>query len=697
MPQSNTKLPTWVAYADTLIGRLRRHHGVSSSTFSGTGDTEDDSSDLEEIFAKFESGKGVERFATPTDQRSRYIPARQLLTAFRLAASFRSQEIELQSRQCGALTVLRDIPLADLTTLKDTLTGCFPRSGWQVVAPDVTEGVLAKNAQDRFSRAIAESLDRIEPVLLLQTGGITLPQNLLILAPPILRLEPINQDVLTTYIESGHLSDQIGNLKDLRVALPTDAALAELSTADACAALRAPSLQTALLGLNEMTKRDAQCGPRLEDMTGDSPALLAARRIVADLVLWRQGKADWQEISRSLLLFGPPGTGKTWLARAMGNSAGINTVTGGFGEWQSAGHLGDMLREMRASFAEARKRAPCLLIIDEIDAVGSRSDADRHASNYRTQVISTFLAELDAISREEGVIVVGTCNHPDRMDPAILRAGRMDIKIKVPLPDADALLAILRHHLVDDIADGELRSLVPLAVGHSAAELDAAIRAARSDARHSRKMLNIAMLREHLNTGPSGQNAPLLWRIAVHEAGHAVIGAALNLGRIDSIQITADGGSILRQPVAHQGLLADIEAEMAYSLAGRAAEHLIFHEISAGSGGPESSDLAKATRYALDIETTYGLGHEGLVWHAKPNDALLTSPAISDRVRQRLVRAERRAAAILTRHRTVLEALAQELLQKRSMRAAAIEPFLRKVGQSKAPETATTYAEEVAR
>ncbi len=697
MPHSNTQIPLWSAYADTLIGRLRRHHSLSPSSVPYAGDTDDEASELDEIFAKFESGKGIERLATSAEVPSRYIPARQLLTVIRLAASFTSQEIELRTRQCGALTVLRDIPMEDLTTLKDTLTGCFPRSGWQIVAPDVTDGVLAKNAQERFLRAVAESLDRIEPVLILQTGGIMLPKNLLILAPPILRLEPFNRDVLTAYIEAGQLSAQIGDIKELRVAMPTDAVLAELSTADACAALRAPSLQTALLGLNEMTKRDTQSGPRLEDMTGDSPALMAARRIVADLVLWKQGKADWQEISRSLLLYGPPGTGKTWLARAMGNSAGINTVTGSFGEWQSAGHLGDMLREMRASFADAHKRAPCLLIIDEIDAVGSRSDADRHASNYRTQVITTFLAELDAISREEGVIVVGTCNHPDRMDPAILRAGRMDIKIKVPLPDAEALLAILRHHLVDDIADHELCTLAPLAVGHSAAELDAAIRAARSDARHSREMLNIAMLLDQLGIDPAGENAPLLWRIAVHEAGHAVIGAALNLGRTDSIQITADGGSILRQPVAHQGLLANIEAEMAYSLAGRAAEHLILGEVSAGSGGPETSDLAKATRYALDIETAYGLGHEGLVWHAKPNDALLTTPAIRDRVRQRLVRAERRAAEILTKHRTVLEALADDLVQKRSMRASEIEPFLCKVGQSKAPDTATTYAEKVAR
>jgi cell division protease FtsH len=111
-----------------------------------------------------------------------------------------------------------------------------------------------------------------------------------------------------------------------------------------------------LAQLNAVTKRDAQSsGPRLEDKSGDSPALSAARRVVDDLQLWKGGKASWHEISRSLLLYGPPGTGKTFLARAIDNSAGLSVVS--------------------ASFAEARRKAPCVLIIDEIDAVGSRSPA----------------------------------------------------------------------------------------------------------------------------------------------------------------------------------------------------------------------------------------------------------------------------------------------------------------------------------
>ena len=180
--------------------------------------------------------------------------------------------------------------------------------------------------------------------------------------------------------------------------------------------------------------RVATDGPWLEDIHGDTPALRAAQQIVRDLRAWKTGSVAWTDLTRTLLLYGPPGTGKSWIARAMGNSAGFAVVTGTFGQWQAAGHLGDMLREMRKCFAEAGAKAPTVLIIDEIDAVGSREDPEQHNRSYRTQVINTFLAEMDAIAREEGVIVVATCNHPDMIDPAVLRAGRFDMKVAVPLP-----------------------------------------------------------------------------------------------------------------------------------------------------------------------------------------------------------------------------------------------------------------------
>lgn len=351
-------------------------------------------------------------------------------------------------------------------------------------------------------------------------------------------------------------------------------------------------------------------------------------------------------------------------------------MTASFADWQAKGHFGDMLAAMSASFAEARRLAPCVLIIDEIDAVGSRGDQDRHASNYRTQVINGFLGQMDSIAREQGMMVIGTCNHPERMDPAILRAGRMDIKTRAPLPDAEAILAILRQHLSEDIADADLQEMSHRAVGRSVADIDAAIRAARSDARHARKMLTLRMLHERMGIEHTEADDRVLWRVAVHEAGHAVAGAALGLGITESIAITIDGGRIQRRGMPHESLLADCEAEITYSLAGRAAERLILGETSAGAGGPSASDLALATRHAVEIETTFGLGYEGLVWHADPDAVHLRTPAIRDRVRQRLQKAEKRAGALLAEYRDALEGLARELIEKRSLRASDVEPFL---------------------
>ncbi|WP_140849609.1 ATP-binding protein, partial [Paracoccus sp. FO-3] len=166
--------------------------------------------------------------------------------------------------------------------------------------------------------------------------------------------------------------------------------------------------------------------PWLEDIHGDSPALRAARQIVRDLRGWKTGEVAWPDLTRTLLLYGPPGTGKSWIARAMGNSAGFSVVTGTFGEWQAAGHLGDMLREMRRTFRDARTKAPS----------------------------------------------VGTCNHPDLIDPAVLRAGRFDMKVSLPLPDAEGLFSVFRHCL-PDWREADLRDLAARAVGCSAADVDA--------------------------------------------------------------------------------------------------------------------------------------------------------------------------------------------------------------------------------
>lgn len=684
--------PHWLALATDLVDRLRLHHAGQTQRLSSAlsrGAFDDDMADdptLGEVFARFEAGQP--RTETHILVPVTPIPARQLLTAIRLAAAFQTKAALAGAQERRALTVVTDLTTQDVDLICQVLKDCFPHPPWVLISPGIMDGAVSKSSAERFWSTVEAAMDAYTATLMIVPAGLATPAYLRHAGLPTHHLAPITADIVVAHLRAGELGDAMTDEVAFRQALPSDTLLAGLSTAETCTALRAPSLPDALARLAAMTQSDKTDAPQLEDMTGDSPALLAARRLVADLLLWKDGTVAWSDLSRSVLFYGPPGTGKTWLARAMGSSAGIACITASFAEWQAAGHLGDMLREMRRSFAEARRRAPCILFIDEIDAVGSRDSGEVRNSNYRTQVINAFLGEMNAIAIEQGVIVVGACNFIDRMDPAILRAGRFDIKVEVPLPDAAGLLGLLRRQLHGDIADPELCALARAAVGRSPAVIDAAIRAARSEARHQRTDLTSAMLRQQLCITTGAEHQPWQWRVALHEAGHAVVGATLGLGPIHSMKITDDGGEIRLKAVQTESLLANLEAEICYNLAGRAAERLVLRTISAGAGGAAASDLAKATEQALRIETVYGLGAEGPVWHDAPETLMLHNSHLRGRVRQRIERAEVRAGKILARHRVVLEALARDLLQDRSLNSNQIENHLRHVALADTPVTA---------
>lgn len=690
MPQlSNNNLhadrPVWQPLAAALIERLRLHHAgrdhligeATSSPGLQADDADDTDKALDAMFNQF--SRGISEADLTQIKPSRPIPARQILTAIRLAAAFETIDAFHAAQQARAFTLLTDVSIDVLDIVAQVLKGCFPRTDWTVLIPGTSDGAISKSSAAHFMATIESALDSVSPTLMVVPTGVKVPDYLLHADLPTVKFPAVTGEIIVAHIMAGELGDKLTPDGVFEEALPKDALLASLGTAHICTALRVSNLDGALKRLNSMTRPDREDVARLEDMPGDSAALLAARRMVHDLLLWKEGSVRWSALSRSVLFYGPPGTGKTYLAQAMGASAGIACVTGSFAEWQSGGHLGDMLREMQKTFAEARRQAPCILFIDEIDAIGSRTSGDRHGSNYRTQVIAGFLGEMNNLVSEEGVIIVGACNYLERLDPAILRAGRFDLKIEVPLPDAATILGLLRQQLHNDIAEHDLNQLSRACVGRSPAEIDAAIRAARSDARHQRTGLTLAMLQTTLKVG-ADEDRELLWRIAVHEAGHAVVSAVLGLGSVERITISDDGGLIYRRRSKNQSLLSDIENEIAYSLGGRAAERLIFSEISAGAGGPAHSDLASATRYAIDIEATYGLGLNGSVWHSKPDADHLSTPAVYDRVSRRIRCAEKRAAVILSGNLYFLDSLARRLIEKRSIQAAEIARILDGVG-----------------
>lgn len=168
-----------------------------------------------------------------------------------------------------------------------------------------------------------------------------------------------------------------------------------------------------------------------------------------DLALWRQGRLPWTQMSTRLLLSGPPGTGKTTFARALCNTLRIPLAVTSVSTWLEGGHLGDVIKRIRLSFEDAQRHAPAILFVDEIDGIGKRGQGHEY-DDYWNTVVNKLLELLDGAIKSEGLVVVGATNHPGVIDPAIRRSGRLETHIEIPLPDVDALVGILAHHLGND-------------------------------------------------------------------------------------------------------------------------------------------------------------------------------------------------------------------------------------------------------
>ena len=702
--------PTWLPLAETAIARLRRH--ASQPTELVTNSDPDPRPDrlltdmLRDAGAVsrmppdlrddlLETGADPEAIDLATGQHrpAIWVAPQRLLLAIQLAVVLATDSRLQDWLRPGATTVLSGVD--DVEALRKTLQRGFLPPNWQasllradsagdpllqIAAPERPIGRITPAAEARFADAIGHALQSPGPVLIAFAAETTLPSDVEPLLPPTIDLPTLSADILVALLRHSHSATGRIDEPAVRAGLPSDAALAGISRASLQVALRA---ETALAVAQRLAQAGARevvappLGPTLEQMTGKSDALIIARRMVTDLRAWRGGQVGWTDLSRSVLFYGPPGTGKTWMARAMGASAGIVFVEASFATWQAAGHLGDMLREMQASFASARRQAPAILFIDEIDAVGNRDDSDRHGSNYRRQVVNGFLAEMDRISRQEGVIVVGACNNIGAIDPAVLRPGRFDHHVPVPLPDAAMLAGVLVRHLGPASPATEIGDLARRAVGRSAADLDAAIRAARSLARHEARDVTLEDVARALGLGTD--TSAVDWRVAVHECGHAIVAAALRNSMVTRITLLPDGGETTRQQRHNASMMSDIEVELTTQLAGRAAEATVFAEVSAGCGGGAESDLAHATRLALAVHTQLGLGWNGPVWSDGSPDLALRDPGLRLLVRRRLEDAERRAKAILADQQDLLLAMARDLLRQRRLAGQELEHWLAQV------------------
>ncbi|WP_164924410.1 AAA family ATPase [Sinorhizobium fredii] len=418
-------------------------------------------------------------------------------------------------------------------------------------------------------------------------------------------------------------------------------------------------------------------GPSLEELAGYGAAKTWGLQLAADLRAWKAGEIAWEDVDRGALLHGPPGCGKTTYARALANSCEVDLVVASAARWQAAGHLGDYLKAMRAAFAQAMKQSPSILFVDEFDSFGDREGDDDHARDYRRQVINGMLECLDPVEGREGVIVVGATNNPSVIDRALLRPGRLETLIEIPLPDAAARVAILRHHLRDQAFGGDLARFVSATRGWSGADIEKLARDARRLSRRRKVALSEDLLLEVMPARYVLSESELR-HTAVHEAGHAIVAVVLASDVLKQVHIDRDaalgvgaqsvGMTVLEPEVGRVKTASYYDDRIAMLLGGIAAETVVYGCHADGAGGAPSSDLVLASDIATKLERHFGFGEVLSVELGKGDRPLEylrdRDPELRGLVDARLKAQFDRAVALLAEHREELDHLTEALVAK---------------------------------
>ncbi|RWC29962.1 MAG: AAA family ATPase [Mesorhizobium sp.] len=404
-------------------------------------------------------------------------------------------------------------------------------------------------------------------------------------------------------------------------------------------------------------------GPALENLDGYGAAKDWGLELVADLGDYKAGRIKWDEVdNRGLLLSGPPGVGKTSYARALAKSARVPLVATSVADWSAASYLSGTLQAIKDVFARARQLAPCILFIDELDGISDRSRLSGDYVEYWSQIVNLFLELLQGVDERPGVVVIGATNHPDMIDPAVKRAGRLDREIAIARPDVKALARIFRHHLGNQLPEANMVPVALAARGATGADVEAYVRRARGAARRGRRELQLDDLLAEVRSNREPPSCEERRRLAVHEAGHAV--AATLLGRMEVIGVSIGDWDGLTQIADVDGGTSPEHCNdiLVMLMAGRAAEELVLGNPSAGAGGAPGSDLSHATELAKKMELRFGFGEYGPVFLPDgAHDPLTTVPGLFIAVKNRLERAMADAAELLTKNRAVLDAVADAL------------------------------------
>ncbi len=479
--------------------------------------------------------------------------AATLLAAVRIAASFgNATTMATELGTNGALTLLATGSAALDQTVRKMLEQVLAEpSLWPaaVPAPDLLYAVDAvkTGSPDRhrtlgaFSEKMRDALEMGTPVALITPVAGTAPRALRDLSPKVIALKPLNPEQLSVLLDLAYPGQGAG---DALAALPTEARVSRLDPDRATLALRATDPETAVTAIAEALCPAPVEGAGWANFPMPDTVRAPLEQMISDLRDWQDGRISWSDVARGPLLVGPPGSGKTQVARLIGHEAGIAVVAGSVAQWSSeSARSGDMIKAMRAAFATAAEQAPSLLFLDEIDAFGDRNRRTDHNSAYTDFIVTALIDQLDGYHGHEGVIVMAATNHPEKLDKAITRAGRFDRILSLPHPDHRLLPQVLRWHLGPDLADADLTGIAQAALGMSGADVAAAVRTARGRARQARRALALADLIDAIHQARTPLPKTLRRIVAVHEAGHALVSAATGRADVAMLAIQSDGVS----------------------------------------------------------------------------------------------------------------------------------------------------------
>ena len=395
------------------------------------------------------------------------------------------------------------------------------------------------------------------------------------------------------------------------------------------------------------------------------------------------------KLPKGFLLVGPPGTGKTLLAKAVAGEVGVPFFSISGSDFVEM-FVGAGAGRVRDLFKTAKQNAPCVIFIDEIDAVGRQRGAGLGGGNdEREQTLNQLLVELDGFEENSGIIVIAATNRADVLDPALLRAGRFDRQITVNLPNKEGREAIFKVHARNKKIDPSIDfgQLAKRTVGFSGADIanilnEAAILAVRGN----REMISMADIDEAIDrriAGPAksnkGMNEKERRQVAYHEAGHAIIGLTLpNADKVRKITIIPrgqTGGHVLMGPEDDRFLLtkSELEAEIAGLLGGRSSEEIFFKDVSTGA----SNDIERATQIARSMVVEYGLSSLGPIQYekntgsvflgrdytnAQKNFSVAVADEIDKEVRKIVERAHAEALRIIQERKNDVILIAETLL-----------------------------------